>query len=496
MMMESYCPRTNTKTTELVDSVDGQGQQEDMCLPSAAIAAPEEEPNWSHLANPMYALMKKKAAFIWDSKCQEGFENIKEIIFRKPILKQPRWDVVFYVHVDASGIALGAILAQPEGEVDFPIYFASRRLSQAEQVYTTTEREALGMVFAIQKFRHYLLGHFFVFYVDHQALLYLINKVVIQGQIFRWMLLLQEFEFKIIHKPGKNHFGAYFLSRATPEIGKTGISDELPDAPLFGIQEVTDDSDMAKYLQTGDLPIGWLLKRKKTLIMQSRNFTWAARALYRLGKDGVLRRCVQEEERIELLEEAHEGNAGGHMSGGKMKEGDLVLWYPGKLDARKKSLTRADALDHQVQRLCIESKRLEENNEKLQAQRLCIESKILENNEKLQALKREQELKCRELEALTKQSLLEKENASLKMSLEIILEKLKLSDSEQERLHIKLKDIKFSLQKSIHEWDALNVNHANEVAAFRMQNIANECRVDGASVREDSSVRTTSSDGS
>ncbi|MCO5576032.1 hypothetical protein L7F22_029839 [Adiantum nelumboides] len=123
------------------------------------------------------------------------------------------------------------------------------------------------------------------------------------------------------------------------------------------------------------------------------------------------------------------------------------------------TLQRADALDHQVQRLCIESKRLHKNNEKLQY------------------LRREQELKCRELEAMTKQSLLEKEIASLKMSLEIILEKLKLSDSEQERLHIKLKDIKFSLQKSIREWDALNADHANEVAAFRMQNAANECKI-------------------
>ena len=72
------------------------------------------------------------------------------------------------------------------------------------------------MVFAVQKFRHYLLGKFFVFYVDHQALLYLINKMVIQGRTFWWMLLLQEFNFKIIHKPGKKHFGADFLSRATP----------------------------------------------------------------------------------------------------------------------------------------------------------------------------------------------------------------------------------------------------------------------------------------
>ncbi|MCO5551883.1 hypothetical protein L7F22_005389 [Adiantum nelumboides] len=111
----------------------------------------------AELANSMYALTKKEIAFIWDSKCQEGFENIKKIISKKPILKQHRWDIIFHVHVDASSIALGAILAQPEGEVDFPIYFASRRFSQAKQVYTTTEREALGMVFAVQKFRYYLL---------------------------------------------------------------------------------------------------------------------------------------------------------------------------------------------------------------------------------------------------------------------------------------------------------------------------------------------------
>ncbi|MCO5611352.1 hypothetical protein L7F22_065605 [Adiantum nelumboides] len=175
-------------------------------------------------------------------------------------------------------------------------------------------------------------------------------------------------------------------------------------------------------------------------------------------------------------------------------------------NALEGTLQRADALDHQVQRLRIESKRLDENNEK----RL--------------ALKREQELKCRELEAqkdvlqaelesfkskqeaveeaLTKvntsyasaiegvekekaynlalqhqQSLLEKENASLKMSLKIISEKLKPSDSEQERLHIKLKDTEFSLQKSIDEWDALNADHANEVAALRIQNAANECQI-------------------
>ena len=113
------------------------------------------------LATPMYALTKKDVKFDWDKECQEGFEAIKRIIATKPILRQPRWDIVFHVHVDASGRALGAILAQPEEEIDFPVYYANQRFSQAEHAYSTTEREALvGMVFAVEKFRHYLLGNY------------------------------------------------------------------------------------------------------------------------------------------------------------------------------------------------------------------------------------------------------------------------------------------------------------------------------------------------
>ena len=81
--------------------------------------------------------------------------------------------------MDASDIALGSILAQPYGRLDFLVYYASRRFSKAEQGYTTTEWEALGMIFVVQKFIPYLLGKLFHFYVDHQALIYLINKVVI-----------------------------------------------------------------------------------------------------------------------------------------------------------------------------------------------------------------------------------------------------------------------------------------------------------------------------
>lgn len=85
--------------------------------------------------------------------------------------------------MDASSIALGAVLSQPgEGDIDHPIAFASRKLSIAETNYTTIEREGLTIVYVLQKFRHYLLGSHFNMYTDHSALRYLVNKPVLGGE--------------------------------------------------------------------------------------------------------------------------------------------------------------------------------------------------------------------------------------------------------------------------------------------------------------------------
>ena len=107
-----------------------------------------------------------------------------------PILVFPDWNKPFHVHVDASGITLGIVLTQPgEGGIDHPIVYSSRKLSTAEKNYTTIEREGLAMVYALQKFRHYLLGSPFKMFTDHSALKYLVNKPVLGGRIYRWLLL-------------------------------------------------------------------------------------------------------------------------------------------------------------------------------------------------------------------------------------------------------------------------------------------------------------------
>jgi hypothetical protein len=82
---------------------------------------------------------------------------------------------------------------------------ASRLLNSVERNYTTTKREALTMVYALHKFRHYLVNNQFVSYVDHMALVYLVNKPQVFGKITRWLLLFLEYDFKIVYKPNRSH---------------------------------------------------------------------------------------------------------------------------------------------------------------------------------------------------------------------------------------------------------------------------------------------------
>jgi hypothetical protein len=122
----------------------------------------------------MEKLLRKDTKFQWNNDCQHGLDTLKEKMVTMPILVFPDWEKTFHVHVDASSIALGAILAQPGArDLDHPIEFASRNLSESEHNYNTTEREGLAMVYTLQKFRHYLLGkHFkmFTYVPTHQVL--------------------------------------------------------------------------------------------------------------------------------------------------------------------------------------------------------------------------------------------------------------------------------------------------------------------------------------
>jgi hypothetical protein len=105
---------------------------------------------YENITTPLENLLKKSEMFQWTPECDKAFDILKEKLSTTPILIFTNWEKEFHVHVDASGISLGAILAQPrDGTMDHPIYVSSRKLLQAEQNYTTIEREGLAMIYAL-----------------------------------------------------------------------------------------------------------------------------------------------------------------------------------------------------------------------------------------------------------------------------------------------------------------------------------------------------------
>jgi hypothetical protein len=264
---------------------------------------------------PMDNLLKKDCQFGWIDECQQRFDTLKQKMVTVPILIFPDWSREFYVHVNASSIALGAVLAQPgEGETDHPLAFSSRKLSTAEINYTTTERKGLSMVYALQKLCHYLLGGHFKMYIDHSALKYLVNKPVLGGRICICILLFQEYDFEIIVKIGRMNKGPDHLSRLEHGEEPTSMEDTLPDAYLIAIGKMDDHFiDIVQFLSTGMAPSEYTIFQKKHLEVRAAEFSLIVGQLYKMGPDEILRICVMEVEHPLILTEAH--ITGGHYAG-------------------------------------------------------------------------------------------------------------------------------------------------------------------------------------
>ncbi|MCO5558197.1 hypothetical protein L7F22_011776 [Adiantum nelumboides] len=259
------------------------------------------------IAQPLYVLITK---FEWMDECEKAFEILKQRLISTPILKAPDWDKIFHVHVDVSAFAIGCILAQPgEKNMDFPISYFSRQLNNAEKNYTATEREGLGMIYAVKKFRHYLLSNKFVFFVDHQALLYLINKPCNTGRIVRWFIILLEFDFMVVVKKGATHQRADHLSRLMHGEAPTGIDDDLPDAYLFNIDMVPRWSEKVIPLLT----IGSLyLTKQPSIIEASRSLVMLSGRLYKQGTDQIFRLCIEVHEQDLYINQSHVQTTGIH----------------------------------------------------------------------------------------------------------------------------------------------------------------------------------------
>ncbi|RVW62120.1 Retrovirus-related Pol polyprotein from transposon 17.6 [Vitis vinifera] len=161
---------------------------------------------------PSPTTVKEDAEFIWTKACQEAFKRLKSLLTSAPIVRSPNWSLPFELMCDASDYAVGAVLGQREDGKPYVVYYASKTLNDAQKNYTTTEKELLAVVFALDKFRNYLLGTSIVIFTDHSALKYLLNKKDAKARLIRWILLLQEFNIQIKDKQGVENVVADHLS--------------------------------------------------------------------------------------------------------------------------------------------------------------------------------------------------------------------------------------------------------------------------------------------
>ena len=163
---------------------------------------------FSEIASPLNALTRKGVKFCWTESCANAFDKLKRALVSSPILAYPNFKEPFLLFFDASSTGIGFTLAQNQNGKEVVIAYNGRGLNSAEQNYSTTEKEGLALVEGIKKFQPYLHNRKFTVYTDHCSLRWLMNIKDATGRLARWSLLLQQYDFDIVYRPGKQNCNA------------------------------------------------------------------------------------------------------------------------------------------------------------------------------------------------------------------------------------------------------------------------------------------------
>ncbi|GJU10741.1 reverse transcriptase domain-containing protein [Tanacetum coccineum] len=223
----------------------------------------------------MTQLLMKYAKFDFFDDCKKAFNILKEKLTTALIIISPDWNVPFELMCDASDFVVGAVLGQQIDGKFKSIYYASKTLNNAQEHYTTTEKELLAVFFSFDKFRQYLVLSKIVVYTDHFALKYLFSKQDAKPRLIRL---------------------------ANPDLGtftEEEIIDEFPDEHVMILKaELNNDepwyADYVNYFVGKIVPPNWTPeKRKKGVLLGTKSMkSWCIVILEQLG-DIIVRRLLE-----------------------------------------------------------------------------------------------------------------------------------------------------------------------------------------------------------
>nr|GEZ49595.1 reverse transcriptase domain-containing protein [Tanacetum cinerariifolium] len=222
---------------------------------------------------------------------------------------------------NASDFAIGAVLGQRHEKHFKPIHYASKMMTDAESNYTTTEKEMLAVVYAFEKFRSYLIMNKSIVHTDHSALKYLFAKKDAKARLLWWVLLLQEFDFKVLDIKGAENLAADHVSRlenpyenvlGPKEINETFPFETLSMVTFRGDSSASWFADFANYHAGNFIVKGMASQQKNKFFKDVKHYFWDDPFLFKICADQVIRRCVHGKEALDILEACHNGPTGGH----------------------------------------------------------------------------------------------------------------------------------------------------------------------------------------
>lgn len=199
--------------------------------------------NFTTIVSPLQELLKKDIKFVWGQKQKEAFEVIKEKMTNAPVIACPDYSLRFFLQTDASDYGLGAVLFQRDNGQERVITYCSRTLRPAEKNYTTTEKECLAVLWAIEKNKQYLEGIDFTVITDHIALKWIFKLPNPTGRLGRWVMELRNHDFSVEFRKGKQNV----------------VPDTLSRHPL----PAQEESESCNLITTSHDECSWLRNKKK-----------------------------------------------------------------------------------------------------------------------------------------------------------------------------------------------------------------------------------------
>ena len=206
-------------------------------------------PMFAEVTDPLAQMMGKKSNFAWNEEAQKSFDTMKQLLCEPPVLALPNDTSNFILDCDASDQSIGAVLSIVVDDEEKVIAYASKALNKAQRQYCVTKKELLAVVTFLQKFKHYLRGRAIIVRSDHSSLQWLLRFKEPEGLLARWLTILSQYNFSIVHRPGNLHANADALSRRPIRTKRNCNRVDCSDCQLFPIK----DKKVAKVLCTQEV---------------------------------------------------------------------------------------------------------------------------------------------------------------------------------------------------------------------------------------------------